>query len=95
MLSEGVGSRSGGGLPCSILLDNELPHGGAHLVMRIVGATLVSDRWVIAQFLFCLAGAEQFGGQFVRAHVVEDALALLQSLAQVNVRRRLSGMRPQ
>ena len=52
--------------------------------MRIVGATLVSDRWVNAQFLFCLAGAEQIGGQFVRAHVVEDALAFFQSLARVD-----------
>jgi len=52
--------------------------------MRLVGLGLTAYL-VALQFLFGLRGAEQVGGQLRTAHVIEDFLAFLQTLASVYV----------
>ena len=54
--------------------------------MRLIGA-LFAAHVLPLQFFFRLRGAEQVGSQFGAAHVVENLLALLQTLARMNILR--------
>src|SRR5690242_17504853 len=62
------------------LLDDNIAHRSAHIMMRAIGRLFAADRWVIVQLLLGEGCAEEVGGQFVRVHPVENLLPAPQSL---------------